>query len=827
MSNGLGLIDINNQFMAQTTLRARTHTKSDGVTNLCNWIIKISLYSLVFLVPVFFLPYTSEFLEFNKQNLLVFLTLAAVIAWLGKSIAAGVFEFKKSALNIPIFVFLVVYGVSAFFSLNRFASFIGSSALESTSFITVFCFVMLYMVILNNFGTIEKIRQLLTSGLISAFVVGLFSLFQMFGKFILPMSFTKSATFNTIGTVNSVGIFCAVILAIAVAYLLSLYAQKGVKVKSDAKNIALTVFLWLLAALMFLIVLLVDYWPIWVGVILSMITLLAFNFTKAHEINQKWLMLPMILVVVSVLFIFINLQLNLNLAAEVSPSYGSSWQIAKGALQDKPLLGSGPNTFVYDYAKFRPQEINDTIFWSLKFDRAIAHFMTVLATTGIFGFASWLILFGAFIYLAVTRFLKSTSDSNWLLGVGLFGAWLILFVSKFLYASNFTLEFYTWLLLALIAVFSMKEAEERVFEFDSSPKAGLLVSFIFIIVLTVSAAGLYLIGQRYAADAYYIKGLKSATAPEKFDDVNKYLSKAAQLNKYNDVYFSTLGRLYVTQLETEANKYNSAKEEDRPAIVQKIQALTSGAVAAAKRATEISPLNVSNFSILGAIYQKIAGFVPGAEDKAIEAYQKALELEPNNPSYSTEIGKLYLYKYDYNKEAAKAAGADKTKLDADAETYIASAYENINKAIELKNSYAPAHFQMSVYHVRKNDLTQAISEMEKNFVIYSNDQQLNSDDVGALFQLGLLYYQNKDKDKAIAAFEQVVKWMPNYSNARWYLAAVYEEQGKTAEAIAQIEKVLELNPDNQTVKDKLVALKSGKSKPAPPLPEPVDTENNQ
>lgn len=814
--------------MAQTTLRARTHVKSDNVTNLCNWIIKISLYALVFLIPIFFLPYTSEFLEFNKQNLLVFLTLVAVIAWLGKSIAAGVFEFKKSALNIPIFVFFIIYGASSFFSLNRFASFIGLSALESTSFVTVFCFVLLYLVILNNFGTIEKILQLLISGLISSFFVVLFSFMQIFGKFILPISFTQNNSFNTIGTVSSLGIFCAVILVIAVAYLLSLYAPKEVKVKSDVKNVVLTVFLWLLTALMFLMILLVDYWPIWIGVIVSMVVLLAFNFTRAHEINQKWLMLPMIIVVVSVMFIFINLPLNLNLATEISPSYGSSWQIVKGALEENALLGSGPNTFVYDYAKFRPQEINNTIFWSLKFDRAIAHFMTILATTGILGFVSWLILLGVFIYLAVSRFLKSTSDSNWLLGVGLFSAWLILFVNKFLYSSNFTLEFYTWLLLALIVVFSMKEAEERVFSFESSPKTGLLVSFIFIIVLTASVAGLYLIGQRYVAEAYYVKGLRAATSPEKFDEVNNNLVKAAKLNKYNDIYFSTLGRLYVTQLQIEANKYNSAKDDnEKEAIINKIRILTTNAVSAAKRAAEINPQNVTNFSVLGAIYSKIAGFVPGAEDKAIEAYQKALELEPANPSFLTEIGKLYLYKYDYTKEAAKANGADKNKLNADAELFISSAYENINKAIELKNNYAPAHFQMSLYHVRKNDLAQAITEMEKNFLIYSNDQQFNGNDVGSLFQLGLLYYQNKEKDKAVAAFEQVVKWVPNYSNARWYLAAVYEEQGKTAEAIEQIEKVLELNPDNQMVKDKLNALKSGKSKPAPPLPEPVETNDNQ
>ena len=763
--------------------------------------------------------------EFNKQNLLVFLTLFALIAWLGKSIAAGVFEFKKSPLNVPLVVFLVLYALSSYLSLNWFQSAVGLSGLESFSFLTIFCFAILYLVILNNFDSIEKVKGLLIASLGSSFIVGLIGLLQMFGKYILSIEATKSKAFNTIGTFNSFGIFCAFILTIVVAFLLSLYSSHAEKGKENLKQVILTVGLWLVGALMFVNVLLVDFNIVWIGLIVAMMALLAFNFSRAGELNTKWLMLPMIILVFSVLFMFINLPIDLGLPAEVSPSYGTSWQISKASLAEDPLLGSGPGTFAYDYSLYKPAEISKSYFWNVRFDRSISHFLTSIATAGILGTVSWLILVCFFLYLAISRFAKARTDNHWLLGVGLLASWLILLIAKFAYSSNLTLEFITWIYFALIVVFALGETEERRLSFEQSPKVGLLVSFVFIIVLTISASGLYLIGQRYAAEAYYVKGLKAATGGDKFAEVNTYLSKAARLNRYNDVYYRNLAQLYYSQINIEAQKINTAKDDaEKSQIIKNVQALTNGALSAANQAIKISPKNVTNWIILGNLYQKISGYVTDSNTLAIDAFNKAIELEPANQSHYTNLASSYLIEYDARMTASKAQGADKSALEKEAADFADKAYEQLNKALALNVNYAPAHYQMALYHARKNDLAKAITEMENNYKIYLSDQVLNSDDVGALFQLSLLYYQNKETDKAVAALESVVKVVPNYSNARWYLAAMYEEQGKIGESIEQIEKVLELNPYVQLVKDKLEALKTGKSKPAPPLPAPVEAE---
>jgi Tfp pilus assembly protein PilF len=95
----------------------------------------------------------------------------------------------------------------------------------------------------------------------------------------------------------------------------------------------------------------------------------------------------------------------------------------------------------------------------------------------------------------------------------------------------------------------------------------------------------------------------------------------------------------------------------------------------------------------------------------------------------------------------------------------------------------------------------------------------NTSDVGVAFQLGQLYLKRAgagDLDRAQNALEHAVQLAPAYSNARWFLASVYEQKGDLKAAIEQIEKVAQLNPDNALVKSRLDRLSKGKVESALP-----------
>jgi len=329
-----------------------------------------------------------------------------------------------------------------------------------------------------------------------------------------------------------------------------------------------------------------------------------------------------------------------------------------------------------------------------------------------------------------------------------------------------------------------------------------------------------LIGQRFAAEATFRAGLVQAQEPDNFVAVNNTLNKAIRLNKYRDTFYRNLAQLYVVQIEDEAKKLQTDDETAKAQATRNVQLLIDGSINTAKQATNLSPNNVANWNVLANMYEKVLVFVEGADEWAINSYNKAIELEPNNPIYYTNLAKVYIAQNDIAMQKAQAEDIDdatKASLEAEAAEALLNAEEKLKKAIEIKVNYAPAHYQLAMVHVRKGDTAAAIEEFEVN-------RAVDPKDVGIAFQLGLLYYQNNEKDKAIAELERTITLAPNYSNARWYLASIYEEQNDIDLAIEQIEKVLEVNPDNQLVKDKLQALRTGTSTTSPPLPEPVEED---
>jgi tetratricopeptide (TPR) repeat protein len=67
----------------------------------------------------------------------------------------------------------------------------------------------------------------------------------------------------------------------------------------------------------------------------------------------------------------------------------------------------------------------------------------------------------------------------------------------------------------------------------------------------------------------------------------------------------------------------------------------------------------------------------------------------------------------------------------------------------------------------------------------------------------------EEYDLARQELERIVTLAPDYSNALWFLASAYEIQGNQQKAITSVEKVLQLNPGNEVVKDRLNRMRSG------------------
>jgi tetratricopeptide (TPR) repeat protein len=750
--------------------------------------------ALALLVPIFYLPFTSDGLELPKQTLLIALTLIGVVAWLGRMLVTRRAEFRTTVMGLLIGIYLVIYAVSAWFSRSQYVSLVGDFGQEKAGLATVICFALVFLLAINVLKDAKDVRKVLVFTLVGGFIAVIQAFLQALGLRLIPGSAAAAGSFNLVGTSNALGVYLGAALVIAMGMLLTPFSGRWGFVKH-----------WLLGILMGLAVLYIaalQFWAIWAVVIVGSAVLVIYGMIRADKVKRlTMLSLPMAVIVIGLVFSFVRFPISLGAPNEIMPSLSAGWDISRESLVASPLLGSGPGTFLYDYAKFRSPSLNSTNFWNVPFDRSSSRLLTMLATTGILGFAAFCVLFGWFKIVALLRLRKGHEDW-WLTGLTVFSAWAAFGVGKLVYSSNLTLEFMFWLMTALLVVLLWPKVKE--FKIETASRASLIVTFSFIIAVIVAVSGLYLVGQRYAAEISYARGLSRDSAKSEGADaaINDF-TRATQLNSRNDLYVRALSQVYSLRASFEIQKVGMGKPTD--AQSQTIALLAANAVNSGKAAADLNPQSVENWNSLASLYRDLVGSIQGADQSAIAAYQKTIALEPNSPDHYTDLGRVYLTIAEaaqsdtQSKDDATKTAAQKTVSDN-----LAKAQENFNKALKLKPDYSPASYWLAL---TLNDLGQtkdAIARLETVLSQTPNDLQVG-------FQLGLLYFQDGQKDKAIALLERITQIQPNYSNAQWYLAAMYEDAGRIDDAITRVQAVLKYNPDNDSAKQKLSDLQAKKA----------------
>ncbi|MBU1034352.1 tetratricopeptide repeat protein [Patescibacteria group bacterium] len=788
------------------------------LANILGKIVDVCLYLSVILVPLFFLPFTLDILELNKQTLFIILSGVATLAWIGQAVSLRKFSLSRSWLHLVVVVFLLGYFITSWFSPDRYLSFVGNFGQMQWSMATIAALVLFYLVVVNVVKGTSKLYNLIFAFLLSSLAVGLYGVFQMFGIYLFGWAwdFSKANTFNTVGTINSFGVYMVLPLVLA-ASLKVLGCKDNVCVlgKGGKPSLWANIIVWATLAVSTLVAIIVDFWVVWAAILFgtALLVLIPVLRTRTVEKSLK-LIVPSALVVLSVVLLLFRTPINLQLPAEVSPSSSASWNIARQVLQEKPLFGSGPGTWIFDYSKYRSVGVNLSQFWTIRFERGISTFLTLLATIGLVGMALWLILVLSGVVKSAKHLLFERNDDTWQAYLTVFAAWATAVFIAFFYNYNFTHHFIFWFFLALLG--SLVASGTMTWDARKSVASSSILSLVFLILCVVGVSMVWLSTQRLVADAEYAQAVQSFRNGKPIDDSITALNSAAALNRWNDVYYRNLSQAYLIRASQEMQL---PADQDR---ANKVNASVTMSVDQAKHAADMSPANVDNWANFAVILQSIASFTRGADERAIELFGEALKREPNNPTFINEIGKLHVLRSDAYRqllqsedEAVKKDAQDNIKNELD------KAAEALNQSIQMKQDFAAAHYNLGLVYERQGRIQDAIVKLEQVL-------QTDTRNIGVAFQLAILYYRNNEKDKSLDMFEQIVTLEPGYANARWYLSAIYEERGRYDSAIAQVEKVAEANPNDQLVQDRLqylIDLRDKKSKPAvAPLPEPVKEE---
>jgi tetratricopeptide (TPR) repeat protein len=659
---------------------------------VCDWAIKCSIYLAIFLVPLFFLPWTSDILDFNKQLVLSLLVTVAFIFWIIKTLISGKFEFNKSKTHIFVGVFFLIYVLSTAFSTYKYGSFWGWPQITSESLLSLMAVISLYFIVSNIFSKKEVFISVIVLTC-SALVAEIVGLLQLAGIYILFSETTKSLSFNTIGSVGALGFFAVVL--IPVSMLLVMVSRKWWRFLFAAQ---LVVSLILFSF--------INYSIIWWSVIIASALVMIFGAIKRDVIESRWMVLPMFFLAVSVFFMLLGGQIGWmkQKTNEVFLSQQTSLRISFQAIKENPILGSGPGTFVYNFSKFKDASLSQSSLWAITFNEATSEVLNKLATIGILGMLAFLALI-IFTILRIAKILiKDKEEDSDLLLLGLSLGFVTLCFIYFLYCSNLVLDLLFYLLLAGIVVIISKE--RKAYELKSSSLATLGITFAFTLILIFGLGIVILNGQRYVAELNYHQALVKWSEGN-IDEATKKLEAAASLNSSSDLYFRQLSQVYLSQLLKNAQDLTSTPTQEESTLMQN---LVANSVNAAKISTDLNPNSTSNWSARGYVYQNLFGILDDAGTWALNSYDQALKLDPNSP---------YFYFQEGNVNYILAVRTETTDRSKKIE-YLNKAKEMLEKSINLNTNYSNALYSLGVVYDALGEKTKAIESFTKV-------QQLNPD----------------------------------------------------------------------------------------------------
>jgi len=770
------------------------------------------IYAAAALIPIFFLPFTSEFLDFNKQFLLYALVILGVLSWLGQSIVKKQFDVRFSAVDIPIVIFWLFTLVSSLISKDRNLSFWGDWSSLSWGFVPLTFYILFYYLVINNVKELKQFKfvSLLLGG--TAVVSALYFINWRFGLISLQ---NYAPSWNlTSGLTSLYGVFLALVVSLALGSLLE---------KKD-KILGLTNIFWMIAGLFSLaIVAMIGFKSVWAILALLMFFLLVFAISRLEKIQTSWVTIVFAILVVSLLLTFLGTPkfMVAPLPLEVSLSPGISWDIVSSNLTSSIktfLFGSGPATFVYDFSVFRPDSFNQNFAWSTRFTRSYNTVLDILSGHGILGaiffIAALLAILGIlfFVWLGkpksslleqfisseqqgrkkgpecdISQDISGEAASLFTLFISFASIWVVSAVLLFLVSFSTVHWFMFFLSLGLAlsvgTLFAKIGIKQYSISLRASPQYMLVSSFSFVLVITaIVVFGTYL-GRFYLGELTYAKGLRLAAKQETLDTAIQKFSAAIELNASRASYHLTLAQAYITRGNIEYNK-------SEPNL-NLITSLLASAVNEARAATDISPNNVANWDFLATMYFNARALSANANTFDVAALERAIALEKSNPTLRLSLGN------------AKLAAKD-----------LKAAREQFEAATKLKPDYILAYVDLSVLDEMENKADEAIEHMAVAAQLAQNDPTL-------IFQLGRLYFnrgKSDDLNRAEQLFGLSLQMSPNYSDALWSLGVLYERRGKTSDALALYKKVAELNPNNQDVQKKIRALG------APVVEEPASEE---
>jgi tetratricopeptide (TPR) repeat protein len=772
-----------NKEESSKTERGDNERKPRFVVKLCDKLMSISLFAIFFGLPLFFVGLTFQGMAFEKQIYFFFWVLLALVAWASKSVVTGEMKIRKTALDIPILAFWGIYLISTIFSIDRWHSFIGFFGDPSRGLVNITALVVFYYIIISNFN--KKRLFLMFLGILASSSLAVFwAVLALLGVKILPDSVAAFVPLSFVGSISSLGVFAGALIPLLLTAIFKVNSKPDI---TRWLKITLSVLILIILAMDLIFILAISSFISWIALLIGTVIFLIYILSKIVRPVETWIWLPMVVFVVIMAFLIIpKVQITrVNLPVEVSMNSGFSWEVAKKSIKNNFFLGSGPATYSYDFALNKGEDFNSNALYTLKFYQGSGIFFDSLPTIGALGSIALAVLILTF--LGVNGFLLSREkERNKIYSLGIMSS-AIIFIASAITSITEASVFIAGASVAILATAtlmseSVVKEESIEFSLKASPKFALALAFIFLVISAGVAFLFVFVGRMFVADAYAGMSVKSQDVAER-GSIDKLL-KAIKLYPREGRYYTSLGQQYMIL----ANKEMLKSENDRN--MDAIQTYLNNSIYTANLGKEMMKNDVMTVEALAQIYENGGLYVADSINLAEESYKRALELDPNNPNYYLELGRI------------KTSQASIKKDENEKKQLINEAKDLFQKSIDEKTNFSPGYYYLSLTQETLEDPDAAIESMGKA-VYYQNNN------IDYIFNLARLYQargNKNDMDAAEALFKKILGVNDKEINTHFNLGLLYEKTSRKSDAVSEYKRVLELLPDNENNKQTKIQL---------------------
>lgn len=769
-------------------------TPREGLVNTLSFdrIAQWLLVAVVALLPVVFLPFLSSPFQLSKTVIALGLILVTFAIFVVARLKEGVLAIPYNLIFAALWALPLAYFVSALFAAPNLSVAFSGTRIETDTLFFVLIMALLTTVVPLLIRSKQGILSMYTGLLVSFLLLALYQgLRLIFGVDFLSFGIFTNATANLVGKWNDVGIFFGFMA------ILALITLEGLRLRALSQSVLFGV---LGVSLFFVAV--VNFTPVWIAVGLFALSFFVYSFFRSKLVGQqhaaeedqnsllknaKISVIAIVVLVIAAVFTIYGATLGNALPTalgishlEARPSWQSTAGILKATYAENAFLGSGPNTFVNQWASFKPSEINTSLFWGVDFSSGIGLIPTAFVTTGLLGAAAWIAFLGLLVYLGIKALLLRPAGEgfSYYLTLSSFIASVYLWIFSIVYVPNVVLIVMAFLFSGLFLASLRHQGllKEKRFVFAENPRLGFVSVLGLTVVLILTLIGVFLLGERYVSASQFQRAVVSLNMEGDLDKAEIHLLRAISVKEI-DNYRQLAAEMQLLRLNTILNDAEGNIDERR----QQFQEELAEGIQHAQRATEIRPENYQNWLTLGRVYQAVVPLqIQGAYDNAVQSFDRAKALAPHHPQ-------IYLAYAELEAVAGNNAAAK----------------EYLNQALAEKNNYTAAVFLLAQLQIAEGDLENALQSVQAATILAPQNPVV-------FFQHGLLLYNKQDFTGAISALERAVALNEVYANARYFLGLAYVKEDHTQEAIAQFTRIQELNPDNREVALILTNLREGK-----------------